>query len=180
MKGCRVVSGLALFLLAAFLPARFATGQEATASLPAPPALKFVYEEQVALASSIPVGETPMGKRNIVPITGGTFSGPGLKGKVLPGGWDWQLTNASGCFNLHADYMIETDDGAIIHVVNAGMVCPNTAGMHDAMLTTPVFEAPKGKYDWLNGGAYVGTLEGMKIDGKPAVRIRFFKAYAHN
>ncbi|MGA8044152.1 MAG: DUF3237 family protein, partial [Terracidiphilus sp.] len=66
-----------------------------------------------------------------------------------------------------------------IHVVNAGMVCPNSAGTRDAMLTTPAFEAPKGKYDWLNGGAYVGTLEGMKIDGKPAVRIRFFKAYAH-
>jgi hypothetical protein len=179
MTDGRVVPGFALFLIARLLSVPLAAGQAAGTNLPAPPQLRFVYEEQVALASSIPVGETPMGKRNIVPITGGTFSGPGLKGKVLPGGWDWQLTNASGCFSLHADYMIETDDGVIIHVVNAGMVCPNTAGIQDAMLTTPAFEAPKGRYDWLNGGAYVGTLEGMKIDGKPAVRIRFFKAYAH-
>jgi hypothetical protein len=178
MKSCRAVSGLALLLFSAFLPVPSATGQAAGASVQAPPQLKFVYEEQVTLTSSIPVGETPMGKRTIVPISGGTFSGPGLKGKILPGGWDWQLTNASGCFNLNADYMIETDDGVIIHVVNSGMVCPNSAGRRDAMLTTPVFEAPKGKYDWLNGGAYLGTLEGMKIDGKPAVRIRFFKAYA--
>ncbi|MGA8041353.1 MAG: DUF3237 family protein, partial [Terracidiphilus sp.] len=88
MTGCREVLGFALFLLAGLLPAPIAAGQAAGASLPAPPQLKFVYEEQVTLASSIPVGETPMGKRNIVPITGGTFSGPGLKGKVLPGGWD--------------------------------------------------------------------------------------------
>ena len=145
---------------------------------PAPPQLRFVFEEQVTLAADVPVGETPMGKRNIVPITGGTFAGPGLHGKIMPGGWDWQLINASGCFNLHADYLIQTDDGAIIHVVNQGMVCPNSAGTKDALLTGPVFEAPKGKYDWLNGGVYVGTVDGMKIDGKPAVRIRFFKAFS--
>ena len=174
----RAISSCALSVAIVLFAARFVAAQVPAANLPSPPQLKFVYEEQVTLASAIPVGETPMGKRNIVPITGGVFSGPGLKGKILPGGWDWQLTNASGCFSLHADYMIQTDDGAIIHVVNAGMVCPNSAGTRDAVLTTPVFEAPKGKYDWLNGGAYIGTLEGMTLDGKPAVRIRFFKAYS--
>lgn len=148
-----------------------------TAAQPKPPQLRFVFEEQVTLAADIPVGDTPIGKRNIVPITGGTFEGPGLKGKIMPGGWDWQLTHPSGCFDLHADYMIQTDDGAIIHVVNVGMVCPNSSGKRDALLTSPVFEAPKGKYDWLNGGVYVGTVDVMKAEGKPAVRIRFFKAY---
>lgn len=178
MSILRVFSNSAASALLVLMATCFAAGQVPASHSPAPPQLKFVYEEQVKLASAIPVGETPMGKRNIVPITGGTFSGPGLKGKVLPGGWDWQLTNASGCFSLHADYMIQTDDGAIIHVVNAGMVCPNSAGARDAVLTTPVFEAPKGKYDWLNGGAYIGTLEVMTLEDKPAVRIRFFKAYS--
>jgi len=145
---------------------------------PKAPQLHFVFEEQVTLASDIPVGETPIGKRNIVPITGGTFEGPGLRGKIMPGGWDWQLTHPSGCFDLRADYMIQTDDGVIIHVINQGMVCPNSAGKRDALFTVPTFEAPKGKYDWLNGGVYVGTVEGMKTDGKPAVRIRFFKSFA--
>lgn len=171
------LSNSALSIVFILVGGRFAAAQAPDANPPAPPQLKFVYEEQVTLASAIPVGETPMGKRNIVPITGGAFSGPGLKGKILPGGWDWQLANASGCFSLHADYMIQTDDGAIIHVVNAGMVCPNSAGTHDAVLTTPVFEAPKGKYDWLNGGAFIGTLKVITLDGKPAVRIQFFKAY---
>jgi hypothetical protein len=39
-----------------------------------------------------------------------------------------------------------------------------------------VFEAPVGKYDWLNKAAFIGTLEPEKTpDGQPAVHIRFFK-----
>jgi hypothetical protein len=42
--------------------------------------------------------------------------------------------------------------------------------------TTPVFEAPLGKYGWLNEGAYVGTLGGGMVDGKFVVKVRFCKA----
>jgi hypothetical protein len=174
----RLFPQIALVFLCALFGTWNASGQAAPKHEPAAPQLRFVFEEQVTLAPNVPVGETPIGKRNIVPITGGTFAGPGLRGKVMPGGWDWQLVNASGCLNLHADYMIQTDDGAIIHIINQGMTCPNSTGTKDALLTSPTFEAPKGKYDWLNGGVYVGTVEGMKIDGKPAVRIRFFKAFS--
>jgi Protein of unknown function (DUF3237) len=151
------------------------------AQAPAPadphaPSLEFVYEEVVTLAPSQPVGDTPQGHRNIVPITGGTFAGPWLKGKILPGGWDWQLASPGGCFTIHADYMIQTDDGTIINVRNVGTQCKSTDGKQTALLTSPVFEAPKGKYDWLNGGVYVGTLEGTSVNGSPAVRIRFYKA----
>ena len=40
----------------------------------------------------------------------------------------------------------------------------------------PVFEAPVGRYAWLNSGAYLGTLDVLQLEGKPAVKIRFFKA----
>lgn len=176
MRRSRLRSRILIILVSAGLVPLSLMGQ--SASQPKSPQLRFVFEEQVTLAADIPVGETPIGKRNIVPITGGTFEGSGLHGKIMPGGWDWQLTHPSGCFDLHADYMIQTDDGVIIHVINQGMVCPNSAAKRDALFTSPTFEAPKGKYDWLNGGVYVGTVEGMKIDGKPGVRIRFFKAYA--
>ena len=176
MRRSHLSSGMAAVLVFAGLAPLSLIGQ--SPSSPKAPQFRFVFEEQVTLAADIPVGETPIGKRNIVPITGGTFEGTGLHGKIMPGGWDWQLTHPSGCFDLHADYMIKTDDDVIIHVINQGMVCPNSAGKRDALFTTPTFEAPKGKYDWLNGGVYVGTVEGMKIEGKPGVRIRFFKAYA--
>lgn len=140
------------------------------------PSLQFVYEEVVTLGPSLRVGETPEGQRNIVPITGGTFAGPRLKGKILPGGWDWQLAAPGGCFTIHADYMIETDDGVIINVRNEGTQCKSSDQAQSALLTSPHFEAPKGKYDWLNGGVYVGTLEVSGSKEAPAVRIRFYKA----
>ena len=163
-------------LLCAALLLRQLPAQSPGQTDPQAPKLEFVYQELVTLAPSQPVGETPQGKRNIVPITGGTFEGPRLKGKILPGGWDWQLANAGGCFTIHADYMIQTDDGVIINVRNVGTQCANSDGRRGAILTSPVFEAPKGKYDWLNGGVYVGTLEGTTVEGKPAVRIRFYQA----
>src|SRR3569623_3212805 len=85
-----------------------------------PPALQFAFEETVTLGTAIPVGSTPLGKRNIVPITGGTFEGPGIKGTIIPGGWDWQLPRADGCAQIKADYMLKPDDGVVITVVNAG------------------------------------------------------------
>ena len=139
------------------------------------PRMEFVYEEMVTLGTSLHPGATPFGERNIVPITGGTFNGPRLKGKILPGGWDWQLT-ANGCFLISANYMIQTDDGVIINVDNRGRVCSKPGAKPAPIFTTPVFEAPLGAYEWLNGGAYVGTIEGATLDGKPAVHIRFFKA----
>jgi len=56
---------------------------------PPAPRLEFAFEEIVTLGQSIPVGETPLGRRNMIPITGGTFSGPGIEGTIIAGGWDW-------------------------------------------------------------------------------------------
>ena len=70
------------------------------------PQLEFVFEEAVTLAPSVHTGKTPLGERNIEPITGGTFSGPNIKGTVMPGGWDlavdrWRLHQPQG--RLHAE-----------------------------------------------------------------------------
>ena len=139
------------------------------------PKLEFVLEELVTLGPSVHPGQTPLGERNIVPITGGTFSGPDLRGKIVPGGWDWQLSTKNGCTAIQADYVIQTDDGQVINVDNRGTLC-DASEKHRRNFTSPRFEAPLGKYDWLNTGAYVGTLEVTEVNGKPAVRIRFYKA----
>ena len=137
--------------------------------------LEFVLEELVTLGPSMHPGQTPLGERNIVPITGGTFSGPDLRGKIVPGGWDWQLSTKNGCTAIQANYMIQTDDGQVINVDNRGTLC-DASEKHQRNFTSARFEAPLGKYDWLNTGAYVGTLEVTEVNGKPAVRIRFYKA----
>lgn len=152
-----------------------ARAQDAKSAGSAAPRMEFVYEETVTLGAAIHPGATPFGERNIVPITGGTFTGPRLHGKILPGGWDWQLAAKSGCFFLQANYMIQTDDGAVINVDNRGRSCPKDPVHPGPIYTTPVFEAPLGPYQWLNGGAYVGTIDVMTVEGKPAVHIRFFR-----
>ena len=146
----------------------------------AEPGLQFVFEEWVTLAPAITPGQTALGGRNLIPITGGHFSGPGADGKgiagtIIGGGWDWQLRRADGCTKIHADYMLETDDGAVINVVNDGISC-RAKDPTATVRTHPVFEAPLGRYDWLSQGAFIGTLDPDKSpDGTPAVHIRFYR-----
>ena len=64
------------------------------AQAPAPPGLVFAFELRAQVAPPLVVGEIAAGTRRIVQITGGTFEGPGFKGRVLPGGADWQIIHA--------------------------------------------------------------------------------------
>ncbi len=134
----------------------------------ATPKLEFVFEELVTLGKSVSVGETPFGRRNFITITGGTVAGPKFKGKVVSGGWDYQLHLPNGCGTISADYFLEAEDGALINVVNKAMTCPGGPGR---LFTRPVFEAPKGPHEWLNSGVFVGTLD----MGAGGVRIRFYQ-----
>jgi hypothetical protein len=60
------------------------------------------------------LGQTPYGERRIIDIQGGSVDGPKLKGKVLPGGADWQIVRADGVVHLQARYTVESDAGARI------------------------------------------------------------------
>ena len=169
-------------LLATGLAPQVSNAQQAGGAPPAPasgqpaPQLVFAFEETVELADAIPVGPTAQGIRNIVPITGGTFEGPGIKGTIIPGGWDWQLIRPNKCISIKADYMLKTDDSAVINVINAGTLClPADGAKFTPGYTSPVFEAPLGKYGWLSQGAFVGTLEPVVGGAKPSVHIRFYR-----
>lgn len=148
----------------------------AAPAVAADPVLQFAFEETVTLAPDVHPGATAAGERNIVPITGGTFEGPGIKGTILPGGWDWQLRRADGCTQIRADYMLRTDDGVVINVVNTGVSC-RRKDPAAVVRTHPVFEAPLGKYEWLSQAAFIGTLDPVTLpDGGRAVKIRFYRA----
>ena len=148
----------------------------ASAATPAEPHRTFAFEETVTLGEAVSPGKTMLGTRNIIPITGGTFEGPGIKGAIMPGGWDWQLQRTDGCWAVRADYMLKTDDGAIINVLNQGALCPAADGSLKPVRTVALFEPPLGRYQWLGQSAMVGTLEVITDNGKPAVRIRFYRA----
>ena len=50
------------------------------AAKPAPPGLTYLYSLNCTLAASLPVGAGPHGTRTVIPIVGGTFSGPRMSG----------------------------------------------------------------------------------------------------
>ena len=147
----------------------------AFAEEPSPSGRTFVFEELVTLAPNMLVGPTSLGTRNIVPITGGHFNGPDISGTILPGGWDWQLRRPDGCTQIEANYMLRTDDGAVINIINKGLSCAGPDGKRVPIKTYPVFEPPLGKYEWLGKSIFVGKLESTSQNGQPAVRIRIYK-----
>jgi hypothetical protein len=136
-----------------------------------PPALtlQFLFGAEVTLAPPQELGDSPLGRRRIIPITGGSFRGDRLAGRVLPGGADWQVIRADGVAELDARYTLETDDGALIYVRNFGTrhgpadVMQRLAAGEPVdpalyyMRTTPRFETGAERYSWLNRIICVGT-----------------------
>jgi hypothetical protein len=143
------------------------------------PQLNFVYECQVTLAETQEFGATAEGRRRVIPITGGTFSGPRMGGRVLGIGADWNLLRVDGATTVEAEYYLHTDDGVMIRIINAGVGAvesPTATAGEDLffLFTHPRFQAPPGKYDWMNRSMFVGTL-GAKRGDRNAVLIRVFE-----
>ena len=76
---------------------------------------------QVFVAPPQKLGAVPHGTRVIAPITSGTFEGPRLRGRVLPGGGDWTLLRPDGVLELDLRITLETDDGALIYMTSFGL-----------------------------------------------------------
>lgn len=122
-----------------------------------PPSLEaeYAFTIEAKISEAITMGETVDGVRRSIPITGGIFYGKGIKGEVLPGGADYQVTRSDGSTLLTAVYMIKTDDGSLINVVNQGYIVPPAEGKPLYFRTSPKFTAPNGKYSWLNNNIFV-------------------------
>jgi hypothetical protein len=141
----------------------------------APLQTEFVLEARVNCASAIVVGDAKLGKRQLIPITGGEFSGPNIKGCVLPGGADWQLVRPDGVLEIEARYTIQTDDGVNIAVCNRGVALYPPIAETVYVRTVPEFEAPvNSDYAWLNKAIFVGTVHA--ISRQPlTVQVRVFR-----
>jgi hypothetical protein len=137
-----------------------------------PPGTELAIELYVTISPAVTIGPSDHGTRRFIPITGGHFTGNGIKGEVMSGGADWQLSRPDGVTEVNALYSIKTDDGAVIVVDNRGVIVPASGGIGYAR-TNPQFHAPQGKYEWLNKTLFVGTITPATQGG--AVIIRVFK-----
>ena len=135
---------------------------QAQVSAPSPeetPQLEFALQLRVTLDAAYTVGEPQHGRRTVIPITGGTFEGPLLKGTIINGGADYQMANAEGRTQIEAIYSIKTDDGVYIHVRNRGIICSGKDAEGRPTFyfkAAPQFEAPiDSRYAWLNNAIFV-------------------------
>lgn len=179
MFGTTVLGGLAMTTgaLGNPMPPNLTVSESSSVRLPQ---LELALEIVADVAEAQDLGPGPLGIRRIVPILGGSFEGrgplgSGMRGKVLPGGADRQLIRTDGVRQLSALYELQTDDGAVITVLNRVLVENYPQGGRYAF-STPEITAPKGKYDWLNHAVFVGTLDSLR-PARMAVSVRFFRVF---
>jgi hypothetical protein len=131
--------------------------------------LQALFRAEIMLAPAQELGETPHGRRRVIPILGGRFEGERLSGRVLPGGADWQVIRSDNVAQLDARYTLETHDGALVYVRNEGLrhgppeiiqkvsrgEAVDAASYY--MRTVPHFETGDSRYAWLNRLVCIAT-----------------------
>ena len=125
----------------------------------------------MTIGPAMDVGITARGERRIIPITGGSFEGPGLRGSVIPGGADWQVIRPDGAAELEARYTLETDSGGLIYVVNRGIRHRSVEVLRALregvpvdkseyyFRTAPVFEIAVPELAWMMKSIFIGDAE---------------------
>ncbi len=151
--------------------------------MPAAPQLEFLMEAHVSVGPAQEIGHAPAGERRIIPITGGTFEGPALRGRVLPGGADWQIVRPDNTAELDARYTLETESGGLIYVRNRAIRHGSPEVLRKLregipvdkseyyFRCTPVFETAIPELQWMTRAIFVGDGERFP----DTVTIRFWR-----
>jgi hypothetical protein len=147
------------------------------------PELKPFATLKVEIAPAQEIGATQFGQRRVIPITGGTVSGDGWSGKVLPGGADFQLILSPRLFELDARYVIETDEGETIFIQNRAVRAASeeaTAKIINGQPVdpsevyfrcTPTLETASERFSWVTERLFIGT----GIRRPDCVELQFFE-----
>lgn len=142
---------------------------------PPKPKLEYLGRWSVDLIAPIwELGQTSdLGKRLIIPITGGTFEGPSFKGKILNNGADWQIVTKGGVSIIDTRYLLQTDDGEYVYLQTRSYrfgppdVLARVAkgevvdGNLYHFRITMQFETSSKKYDYLN--RHIGIGSAMRL-----------------
>ncbi|HVZ45678.1 MAG TPA: DUF3237 domain-containing protein [Ramlibacter sp.] len=133
------------------------------------PSLVFFADAQIEVGAPQEAGRGPHGVRRLIPILAGEFRGNGWRARVLPGGADFQLLVSDTLAELDARYMLETDAGERIYVVNRAVRAADPQVMAqlvrgvavDPSLVyfrcAPSFETASKSLAWINERLFVGS-----------------------
>ena len=127
---------------------------------PAPPQLRYAFSIVAEVGPYLPLEQRDSELLEFIPITGGTITGD-VNGTIIPGGGDWCRTRADEAYQVEARYLIRTDAGDIIDVVNVGVVrhLEGASGMDRPMgyfQSTPTFRTTAADLQWLTRSVFVG------------------------
>jgi hypothetical protein len=119
--------------------------------IPIPESGVLIFETQVKLDRLAKIGKTPFGNRRVAVGLESAISGSKLKGTVMTGALDFELTLSNGTIEVEDIFVLKTDDGKYIYSRSAGV----GAEANDVRVAMD-FEAPNGSSsEWLNSGKYV-------------------------
>jgi hypothetical protein len=134
------------------------------------PQLTLVYRLEAVLGEALDFGEVNHGRRRIVPQLGGTFEGPHMRGKLLPGvSADWQIVLPDGTALGDIRYTLQTDNGALLYVQSRGVrhgspeVLERLGRGEDVdaseytFRTSTQIETASRELAWLNKGVFIGV-----------------------
>jgi hypothetical protein len=163
-KRRELITLAAVVALVGCAPAQLSPERSSLGSTPKRNALRTrpLMTLRLSTAPTQDIGAGPHGTRVTLPITGGSFEGDRLRGKVL-GGDDWTVKRADGLVELDLRVTLETDDGALIHMTFEGLRNDDAEG-GAYFRTLPRFETADPKYAFLNRLLGVGLAE-MRPDG---------------
>ncbi len=134
------------------------------------PSLTRVYRLEATVGEALELGEIAEGRRRIVPLTGGTFTGAELNGTLIPGvSADWQTVLPDGTALGDIRYTLQTDDGNLLYVQSRGVrhgspeVFARLARGEDVdaseytFRTSTQIETAAPRLDWLNKGVFISV-----------------------
>jgi Protein of unknown function (DUF3237) len=134
------------------------------------PSLTRVYRLEATVGEPLDLGDVTQGRRRIVPLTGGTFTGPELTGKLLPGSSaDWQVVLRDGTALGDLRYTLQTDGRDLLYVQSRGIrhgsaeVLERLARGEDVdpseytFRTTTQIESAAPELDSLNKGVFISV-----------------------
>ncbi len=124
---------------------------------------QLLFDISLSLHPAQELGATPVGKRRIVPVAGGTFKGPRLSGIVVPdAAADWIIVRNDESVQLDVRLTLKTDDDALIYMQYRGIrhASPAVAARlargdrvdpaEYYFRTSPFFETGSEQYVWIN------------------------------
>ena len=134
------------------------------------PRMSRVYRLEATVGPPLDFGDVAQGRRRIVPLTGGTFTGPELNGRLLPGASaDWQIVLPDGTALGDIRYTLQTDRGELLYVQSRGVrhgraeVLARLGRGEDVdaseytFRTSTQIETAAPDLDWLNKGVFISV-----------------------